>query len=101
MKEYGSKGYDFWTALIVGAAILLPHPNDPLVEIELSSFWDRVKPGGAIRVMISIFRLGPPEFRGRVPTASFLVTEDERIIEFRNLDPMLDPGVGDPETCSR
>jgi hypothetical protein len=82
LKEYGSKGYLFWKDLIAKDAIVLTHPSDPNLQIEVSAMWDRVKPGGAIRVMVSTFELKPQRFRVRVPTKSLLVFEDGRVDAF-------------------
>ena len=82
LKEYRSSGYSFWRELIGKDPLVLTHPKNAGVEIEVSSMWDRVKPGGAIRVIVSTFELRPERFRVRVPTASFLVYEDDRIETF-------------------
>ena len=81
LAEYRAKGYKFWQSMIGQDELMFPHPNDSLIEIGLSSLWDRVKPGGAIRVVVSIFsrRKNPHP----VPTTSFLVFEDESIDEFK------------------
>jgi hypothetical protein len=79
LAEYGSRGYDFWKAMIGKDEIMLPHPNDPGLEIGVSSMWDAVKPGGAIRVIVSTFELKPTRFRVSVPTTSFLVFEDNSL----------------------
>ena len=84
IREHGLKGYGFWKNLIVDEPILLCHPDDLTVEIEISSHWDRATPGGAIRAVVSLFEIDPkPDLSGnqtsRVPTTSFLVFEDEHI----------------------
>jgi len=79
LERYGSRGYDFWRESIEKDPISLAHPNDPNLEIEIAAIWDRVKPGGAIRVLVSTFELRPRRFRFKVPTVSFLVFEDGRI----------------------
>jgi hypothetical protein len=80
--EYGSNGYLFWEALISKDAIVLSHPSDSNLQIEVSAMWDRVTPGGAIRVMVSTFDLQPQRFRVKVPTKSLLVFEDGRVETF-------------------
>jgi hypothetical protein len=95
MWECGPRGYGFWKSLIVNDPILLCHPKDSGIEIEVSSHWDRATPSGAIRVVVSLFEMEPkPDPSGvttsRVPTTSFLVFEDEHI------DP-LDEGDGRQE----
>jgi hypothetical protein len=82
LREYGSKGYLFWKDLIGKDAIVLTHPSGPNLQIEVSAMWDRVKPGGAIRVMVSTFELQPQRFRVKVPTKSLLVFEDGRVDAF-------------------
>ena len=79
MSEYGARGYAFWKALIGKDEMMLPHPIDPGLEIEVSAMWDAVKPGGAIRVIVSTFELKPTRFRVSVPTTSFLIFEDNTL----------------------
>jgi hypothetical protein len=82
LREYGSKGYLFWKDLIGKDAIVVTHPSDPTLQVEVSAMWDRVKPGGAIRVMVSTFELQPRRFRVKVPTKSLLVFENGRVDAF-------------------
>ena len=83
IREHGLKGYGFWKNLIVDEPILLCHPDDSTIEIEISSLWDRGT-SGAIRVLVSLFEMDPKPDpsevpTSRVPTTSFLVFEDEHI----------------------
>jgi len=75
-STFGAKGYEFWRARIGQDPLLLPHPNDATIEIEVGSRWDS-KPDGAIRVLISI--LHATRFGILVPTTSFLVDLSGRI----------------------
>jgi hypothetical protein len=79
LDQYCANGYAFWKDLIEKDPIEFSHPDDSGVTVEITTHWDNVKSGGAIRVVVSIFELSPKEFRSRVPTASFLVFEDERL----------------------
>lgn len=79
LQRYGANGYAFWKDLIGSDPIEFLHPTDSGVTVELEPFWDEVRPGGAIRVSVSLFELRPQRFRVRVPCASFLVFEDEHI----------------------
>lgn len=85
LNRYGSNGYQFWKALIGSDELESPHPNDPGIIIEVSAMWDNVKPGGAIRVLVSLFELRPTRFRATIPTVSFLVFEDGRLKTFRRV----------------
>ena len=76
LKEFGNKGYDFWKQRIASEPIIVPHPNDPSKEVEISARWDSAKEG-PVRVLVSTLhttRLGIV-----LPTKSFLVYEDNRI----------------------
>jgi hypothetical protein len=85
LDEYHSKDYVFWRDYIGKDAIVLPHPSNPDLRIEVSAMWDRVNPpGGPIRVLVSTFELRPSHFRVRVPTAPFLVLEDGTIHTFED-----------------
>ena len=80
LELFGDSGYDFWKAAIKADEIVLVHPDDPALEIEVLSVWDRVTPGGPIRVFVSLFKVPPAKdysgwSRG-VPTSGFLVQED-------------------------
>ena len=86
LDQYGANGYAFWMDLIAKDPIEFLHPNDSGVTVEITTHWDNVKPGGAIRVVVSIFELSPKEFRSRVPTATFLVFEDEHLKTWRPSD---------------
>lgn len=80
LKEYGSKGYVFWKEGIGHYSMLeLPHPRNNDLVIEVSAMWNEVKPGGAIRVMVSVQDLKPKRFQVRVPSCSFAVLEDGRV----------------------
>jgi hypothetical protein len=87
LREYGSKGYLFWKDLTGRDAMVLTHPSDPNLQIEVSAMWDRVKPAGAIRVMVSTFEPRPQRFRVKVPTRSLLVFEDGRVDAFGTAKP--------------
>ncbi len=89
LEQYGSMGHSFWRALTGRDPIVLPHPSDPNLKIEVSSMWDRVKPGGAIRVIVSTFELAPTRFTVMVPTTSFLVFENGRIETFGPVAPQI------------
>jgi hypothetical protein len=71
LREYASKANLFWKDLIVKDAIVIAHPSDPNLQIEVSAMWDRIKPSGVIRVMISIFELQPQRFRVRYRPSLF------------------------------
>lgn len=85
LREYGSKEYAYWTALIGQDPILMAHPIDANARIEVESVWDGGRPGGAIRVLISVYEITPRKFRVRVPTVSYLVFEDGRLNLFEHI----------------
>ena len=83
MREFRSKDYCFWQDMIAKDAIEIAHPGDPNLIIEVEPMWNsKKKPGCEIRVLISTFELKPTRFRTRVPTASFVIFEDNHIKEF-------------------
>lgn len=59
LQRYGENGYAFWKDLVSKDPIEFLHPTDSGVTVELSSMWDNVRPGGAIRVLVSLFELRP------------------------------------------
>src|SRR5579862_9872819 len=82
LREYGSKQHAYWTKLIGQDPIVMAHPKDANGRIEVEPIWDRGRPGGAIRVIISVYEIIPRKFRVRVPTVSYLVFEDGRLSLF-------------------
>jgi len=82
LEEFRSQGYDFWREQIGKDPLMLAHPSDSNVQIEVTAMWDRVKPGGAVRVMVSTFEMQPKRNVFRVPTSSFLIFEDGRVDAF-------------------
>jgi hypothetical protein len=69
------RGYDDWRRL-VGDAMVLPHPGNPQIEIEVCPVWDQ-GPGGPIRVVVSVLHTTP--FGIVVPGTDFFVHPDGRV----------------------
>lgn len=85
LQEFGSMDSGFWQARIGKGAIEIGHPCDPNFTIEIEPMWNSEKERGCeIRVLISIFQLKSKRFRTNVPTASFVIFEDNRIRKFQN-----------------
>ena len=75
LREYDGRGYEHWRE-VVGETIVIPHPSDKRVEIEISPIWDRDR-DGPVRVLVSVLhttRLGIA-----LPGTDFLVYGDDRI----------------------
>ena len=76
LSEHGTRDYKYWQNLIGKDPLVIPHPSDSEVEIEVSPIWDS-RPGGLIRVLVSI--LHSTRFGISLPTKSFLIHTDDRV----------------------
>jgi hypothetical protein len=77
VEEYRDKSYQYWRDLVRKEPILLPHPNDDTVEIEVSPILDGGD-GPSVRVLVSI--LHTTRFGISMPTASFLVDPEDHVV---------------------
>ena len=73
LDQFGDRDYEFWSRLVGGDPILLPHPADSRYSIEISPIWN-AEPDGTVRVLVYTTSHSLFEFvqRGR----SFLVYPD-------------------------
>ena len=79
LELFGDSGYDFWKAAINADEIVLVHPDDPALEIEVLSVWDRVTPGGPIRAFVSLFKVPPAKnYRDGVEAFRHQVSSSKR-----------------------